>query len=913
MENIRNSFLEEEPILFYYSTTSNFGVISKNLKTPKNINMSFSQSSSNEKISFSNTIMIPYITAEDTLEVEKNIQNEKSKISIRKDNTRLKTESSKDEKNNISCEKQLTKIMMENNNNNDDIDIIVENTSEFDLTSNENNNKQKVETNPYYMGGKTYFDMNKFQNINVLYRKKNTAIFDLNEDNEKKKINKILNENKNNNDNIESIHKTCKNLRKKSNDKNKNKLTNNIKRTKSLMNDKAKKEIAEKEEQERKIRKNKTKYKTSIIYEKNESKILHSSTKNSEKNVAEKNKKGKSFRNRKRKRESTVIMDKIPNYKIKDKNIKIFKASLFNKNNSSKLKPKEAVFLLKDKKDEKEKNYKERKKLIKYNGLSHKSLKFAFNIETPKDKKEEELFKRKKDKKESNSMNSTKEPHIKEKDKDKENNHNHDTDKKRINFNLFNTKVKKVKTLTKEINSIEKKKIQNSFKKKMSEAIKKIDFESALKNKNNLGKTQFNLFSPDKFTNTEFCDSDYCEYTLDCMNLILNRDKSEKQQKSKVNFNFPKSKGNKLKKKIALFDLDETLVHCTGDINFKKEAYQHCIQVVLPGGTETKVGINIRPFWKKTLNLIRKKYNIVVFTASHQAYADAVLNFMDPLNKYFKYRLYRNNCSFVDIDGVQFYVKDLDIFDENYDLKDIIIIDNSVLSFIYHLENGIPIVPYYNEDKDGSLYVVGLYLMHIFKEDDLREANKKYINLDSFLNEAKMRQDQDNEINEEPAEIINEINKETNKKKEGEINFTTMTNTQEIKNIINDKGNKKDHNRYSYSKDGSPKHLINSSRLMTMYYEINNNNNSDKRINEIIEEKSNESYSTDEEKVINNHESTKNIEDKFFKKRMLTTDDKPISVRFNSKSNKSLRNTFNLNMIRSNFYNRFSEKGFFIK
>lgn len=152
MENKRSSFLEEEPILFY-STASNFGVISKNLKTPKNIHMSFTPSSSNEKISFSNTIMFPNITAEETLEAEKNIQNEKSKYSIRKESTRLKTESSKDERNNISCEKQYTKIMNENNNVNDDIDIIVENKSEFDLTSVENSG-QKIETNPYFTGGK---------------------------------------------------------------------------------------------------------------------------------------------------------------------------------------------------------------------------------------------------------------------------------------------------------------------------------------------------------------------------------------------------------------------------------------------------------------------------------------------------------------------------------------------------------------------------------------------------------------------------------------------------------------------------------------------------------------------------------------------------------------------------------------
>jgi len=171
--------------------------------------------------------------------------------------------------------------------------------------------------------------------------------------------------------------------------------------------------------------------------------------------------------------------------------------------------------------------------------------------------------------------------------------------------------------------------------------------------------------------------------------------------------------------------LDETLVHCTGDIKLNNDPYQHSINIVLPGNKETKVGINIRPFWKKTLNLIKRYYHIVVFTASHQAYADAVLNFVDPSNKYFKYRLYRNNCSLIDIEGNKFYVKDLDIFDEFYDLKNIIIIDNSVLSFIYHLENGIPIVSYYNEDKDGSLYVVGLYLIHIYKAHDLREENKK--------------------------------------------------------------------------------------------------------------------------------------------------------------------------------------------
>ena len=123
---------------------------------------------------------------------------------------------------------------------------------------------------------------------------------------------------------------------------------------------------------------------------------------------------------------------------------------------------------------------------------------------------------------------------------------------------------------------------------------------------------------------------------------------------------------------------------------------------------------------------------------------------MDPEKKYFKYRLYRNNCSLVDIDDVKFYVKDLDIFNEYYDLKDIVIIDNSVLSFAYHLYNGIPIVPYYEGENDNFLYVVGLYLDHIYKVNDLREANKKLINLDYFYGIAKSQvENADNIIDEE--------------------------------------------------------------------------------------------------------------------------------------------------------------------
>ena len=69
----------------------------------------------------------------------------------------------------------------------------------------------------------------------------------------------------------------------------------------------------------------------------------------------------------------------------------------------------------------------------------------------------------------------------------------------------------------------------------------------------------------------------------------------------------------------------------------------------------------------------------MVFTASHQAYADAVLDFLDPTGELIQYRLYRDNC-------VQtpegFYVKDLRII-ANRSMENMIIVDNSVYSFAY--------------------------------------------------------------------------------------------------------------------------------------------------------------------------------------------------------------------------------------
>ena len=230
------------------------------------------------------------------------------------------------------------------------------------------------------------------------------------------------------------------------------------------------------------------------------------------------------------------------------------------------------------------------------------------------------------------------------------------------------------------------------------------------------------------YTNTERI-SDFYEYTENCMKKIM--ELPQKKDNSLRKVTLPKSNN----KKLALFDLDETLVHCTGNITNNQE-YQYIVQVTLPLGKKVKIGINVRPHMKQALDILKQYYTLVIFTASHQSYTDAVMELIDPKKEYFEYRLYRNNCLPTKINGKDFFIKDLSII-ENYSLNEMVIIDNSVLSFAYHIDNGIPIVPYYEGEEDSELPILAYYLSTIYNDKDLREANRKYMKLDTYISSSE--------------------------------------------------------------------------------------------------------------------------------------------------------------------------------
>lgn len=92
-----------------------------------------------------------------------------------------------------------------------------------------------------------------------------------------------------------------------------------------------------------------------------------------------------------------------------------------------------------------------------------------------------------------------------------------------------------------------------------------------------------------------------------------------------------------------MLDLDETLIHCVD--NYETDAdLKLSIKLTNDDSRLHCFGVNIRPYALTFLKKMSKKFEIVIFTASQQEYADAILDELDPDNELFQHRLYRQHC-----------------------------------------------------------------------------------------------------------------------------------------------------------------------------------------------------------------------------------------------------------------------------
>jgi len=168
--------------------------------------------------------------------------------------------------------------------------------------------------------------------------------------------------------------------------------------------------------------------------------------------------------------------------------------------------------------------------------------------------------------------------------------------------------------------------------------------------------------------------------------------------------------------KITLvLDLDETLVHCTTtemedcDVSFPVEL----------NGQQFYVSGRYRPYCAEFLEKAAELFEIVIFTASQQVYANTLLDIMDPNHKLISYRLFRDDCVIV----YGNYLKDLSVLGR--DLSKTIIIDNSIYAFGYQLENGIPITSWYSDKNDKELLCVLEFLQTLIEANDVRPYLKE--------------------------------------------------------------------------------------------------------------------------------------------------------------------------------------------
>ena len=171
--------------------------------------------------------------------------------------------------------------------------------------------------------------------------------------------------------------------------------------------------------------------------------------------------------------------------------------------------------------------------------------------------------------------------------------------------------------------------------------------------------------------------------------------------------------GEPSKKKTLFLDLDETLVHSDKQesANFQcSTAKGECVRV-----GEDVFLVRKRPFVDLFLQEAALKFEIVAFTAGVQEYADKIVQLLDPNRRYFSRTLARDHC--IPREGL--FVKDLSIVRDR-DLKDMVLVDNSLVSFSFNVDNGIPVTDFIAQDDDTQLKELAELLGKIEAAADVR-------------------------------------------------------------------------------------------------------------------------------------------------------------------------------------------------
>ena len=195
---------------------------------------------------------------------------------------------------------------------------------------------------------------------------------------------------------------------------------------------------------------------------------------------------------------------------------------------------------------------------------------------------------------------------------------------------------------------------------------------------------------------------------------------------------------NGFKKKLLLLDLDETLIHSEirnknnfhilNKLKDKANCY-HKVFSYIDNNYLYYFDIFFRPHLFDFLHEIQNYFDIGIFTASSKGYADTIIDYIDPSHTIFNFRLYRDAC--IPIQN-SIYIKDLRII-RNYEANNVILLDNSLYSFINQPKNGMLVYSFYWDDKDDQLIKAKNFLIkYLYKAKDVREELDKWYYYNEF-------------------------------------------------------------------------------------------------------------------------------------------------------------------------------------
>ena len=95
-----------------------------------------------------------------------------------------------------------------------------------------------------------------------------------------------------------------------------------------------------------------------------------------------------------------------------------------------------------------------------------------------------------------------------------------------------------------------------------------------------------------------------------------------------------------------MFDLDETLIKATNDSNkFPDGVYDVRSMLNIAVLAKKDIFISFRPYLFEMLSALKKNYELILFTAGFDIYADTIVRELQKEEKFFDHVITRENCT----------------------------------------------------------------------------------------------------------------------------------------------------------------------------------------------------------------------------------------------------------------------------